>query len=100
MKEKTSSNRTCGRDSENIFGAFLKSFSIVAYVLRWVKLGLRCAFVLLAITWVDPVEGYRGSGLPWEVTSCYRYLVLSKDLPRSILTLGTREMHAALVEIR
>ena len=32
--DKKSSNQPCGRDSENIIGAFLKSFSIHLYVGR------------------------------------------------------------------
>ena len=33
-KKKTSSNQPCGRDSENIIGAFLKSFSIFCTQIR------------------------------------------------------------------
>ena len=33
--KKTSSNQPCGRDSEYINGAFLKSFSILCYLIVW-----------------------------------------------------------------
>ena len=57
VKKKTSSNKPCGRDSEYIIGAYLKSFSIYCIKLN---------YNIQPIAVIELVERY----LDWGLRGC------------------------------